>query len=92
MMPTLRAATVALSLACATLAALSNVAMAAHPTPRVYIGTTVPSNGFGRASEPPGPAAAPAADAAHLPAKLAVSALSLGGLGLYLHWRTRRHA
>ncbi len=101
MTPTVRAATLAVGLACATLTAHADGAAAAQVTPRAYIGVTPPTDVAASVATARGPAWAPApsalaeapfADGALLPARLGMASLSLVGLGLYLRRRARRHA
>ena len=92
MMPTVRAATLAIGVACAALATHSNGAVAAQVTPRTYIGVAPSPLGLTRARESSALAEAHLADAGSLPAKLGTATLSVVGLGLYLRWRARRHA
>ena len=77
MMPTTRAAILAVGLACAALTAPSDGAEAAQAAPH----TTATA-----------PAIAEAADAVSLPAKLGLAGSSVGALALYLRRRARRRA
>ena len=91
MTPTSRAAIVAVAVACATLAARPNASTGISSTAHAHaVSTAVVAVATGSAL-PVGGAVLGAGDAS-LPSRLALSVLSLGGLGLYLGWRTRRHA
>lgn len=89
MPPTVRAALIAVVMACTALTAQSGDAMAARATPGASLVVVVATVGPTRAPEPPALAARPAPDAASLPAKLALSALSLSGLAMHLRRRAR---
>ena len=90
MTPTSRATFLAVVLACATPAARPNVATANSACPHAHALTPVAVTAA-IGPESPGTVATTAFADASMPAKLIVSILSLGGLGLYLRWRTRRH-
>ena len=91
MLPILRALTLATGLLCAIVATgPSDAAMAS--TSHAYTVIAVAPDGLAERTELPAIAAYADGPAVPLPTKLALSAVSVAGLGLYLRWRTRRFA